>query len=42
MANHTFTTVSSFLAAKSTLVGDDGGSDTLSFSAAPAAITITD
>ena len=41
MANHTFSTVTSFLAAKSTLVGDSG-SDTLSFAGSSTAITLID
>ena len=41
MANRTFSSVASFLAAKSTLVGDSG-SDTLSFAAATSQITLSD
>lgn len=41
MATRSFTTVSLFTAAKSTLVGDSG-SDTLSFSAATSAIVLND
>ena len=41
MATHSFTSVSAFTAAKSTLAGDSGA-DTLSFSAATAAIALND